>query len=77
MRITDAKLKQLLERINNHFGYTDLSYGSYTLEYAYGGVQLTKINDNNTGTSNVSTYGYGTKKEMYRFMQGFIKALNI
>lgn len=76
MRITQKDLERQVNTINeltdNPKGYEK---GSYILDYAYGGVKLAKIVNDAGGQTNISNGGYGTKRELYNFMNGFILGL--
>jgi hypothetical protein len=72
-RITQKDLENLLTRINEHAGHgAKPAYGTpgaYVLSYAYGGVKLEQYCKGG-GVRTISTNGYGTKRELYNFMQG-------
>jgi hypothetical protein len=73
-RITTAMLESLLDAINKKAGFDKPKYsevGSYTLDWAYGGVKLEKFC--NTGGGVVSiTSGFVSKSELYYQMQAYI-----
>lgn len=76
-RITQKQLESLVNHINKVSGtptepYTrqeDGTYkaniGNYHLDYAYGGVKLVKMTNENGGITAVSSGGYGTKRELW------------
>lgn len=45
---------------------------NYHLDYAYGGVKLVRTCNEHGGISTISTGGYGTKRELYNWMQAFL-----
>jgi|15BtaG_2_1085339.scaffolds.fasta_scaffold04274_3 hypothetical protein len=69
-RITTKDLEAKLARIN------DLTDGTYTLDWAYGGVRLTKFTapDRHSGERDISDRF--TKRELYEFMRAFIKGIH-
>lgn len=72
-RITQKVLEQEVAKLNEAKGITDAKWntvGAYKLDYAYGGVKLVKITSEGGGCTNVSTGGYGTKRELYLFLRG-------
>lgn len=75
-RITQKDLEQEVTKLNEAKGFnakecaTSSVVGSYQLDYAYGGVKLIKITSEGGGCTNVSTGGYGTKRELYLFLRG-------
>lgn len=83
-RITQKDLECLVERINKATGspvatctkQTNKQYvwniGNYHLDYAYGGVKLVRTCNEGGGISNISTGGFGTKRELYNWMQAFL-----
>jgi hypothetical protein len=78
-RITQKDLEVLVKDINNLSGFENPTYrtvGSYQLSYAYGGVKLVKIGNESGGQTTVSNSGYGTKRELYIFLRGFLNGLD-
>ena len=84
MRITQRDLEQLVERVNELTespleayhklnGQFIQNEGHYLLDYAYGGVKLTRLARH--GSRDISS-GYGTKKELYNFLNGMLTALD-
>lgn len=49
--------------------------GNYHLDYAYGGVKLVQTCNEHGGISTISTGGYGTKRELYNWMQAFLAGI--
>lgn len=88
-RITQKDLERLVMDINTETGMPHAPYtrtaerkivpspGCYHLDYAYGGVKLVRMSMEQgcTGISNVSTGGYGTKRELYTWMRAFLEGL--
>lgn len=75
-RVTQKDLEQQVAELNESKGFAAKecakSYvvGSYQLQYAYGGVKLVQIASTGGGQRDISTGGYGTKKELYIFLRG-------
>lgn len=69
-RINNKDLEGQLEIIN------ELTDGTYTLDWAYGGVRLTKFTapDRHSGERDISDRF--TKRELYEFMRAFIKGIH-
>lgn len=87
-RITDKHLKGLVDIINKKTGnpmepYTPVradnmckaNSGNYHLSFAYGGVKLVQLCNPGGGERDISTTGYGTKRELYNWMTAFIRGL--
>ncbi len=49
--------------------------GNYHLDYAYGGVQLSRMVSNGGAVSTISSGGYGTKRELYNWMKAFLAGM--
>lgn len=85
-RITQADLERLVVAINMGTGNPCEPYkkdasgkhvaqaGNYHLSYAYGGVALEQMCKGG-GVRRISSTGYGTKRELYQWMQAFIGGL--
>jgi hypothetical protein len=71
-RITDKDLYNLVNAINARMCERGEPQ-TYLLSYAYGGVKLV---DTNNGYRDVSHDGFGTKRELYTYMNGFLDGLN-
>ena len=82
-KITQKDLESLVARINTATGSPATTYtktgnklaanvGNFHLDYACGGggVKLSRITNNSRAT--ISTGGYGTKRELYHWMQAFL-----
>ena len=86
-RITQKQLEYLVERINEATNSPLASYtrmpegpraniGNYHLSYAYGGVKLERMCNEHGGVNTVSTGGFGTKRELYEWMQAFLAGMD-
>lgn len=82
MRITDRDLENLVKRINKITGSPEECYknnvaqvGNYCIDVAYSGVRLVRVISDKGGITVISHDGFGTKKELYNFMIGFINGL--
>ncbi len=76
-RITENDLKAVLNRINKQAGFDNPKYsevGSYTIDYAYGGVRLDQF-VNDRGGVNTITNGYCSKRELYHLMQAYLRGM--
>jgi hypothetical protein len=72
-RITEKDLEWLLKAINARMIERDgTGAQQYQLGFAYGGCKL----ETKGGGRSVSHDGYGTKRQLYTFMQGFLDGLN-
>jgi hypothetical protein len=72
-RITDKDLEYLLNAINARMIEKDgTGAQQYQLGFAYGGCKL----ETKGGGRTISHNGYGTKRELYTFMQGLYDGLN-
>lgn len=81
-RITQKDLEQAVKHLNERKGYAteyatklaDDKYitniNHYHLDYAYSGVKLVQTMSQGGGIRTISTGGYGTKRELYNFIQG-------
>ena len=86
-RITQKDLEVLADRINEVTGSPMATYtktdkppykaniGNYHLSYAYGGVKLERMHNEGGGVQTISTDGYGTKRELYNWMQAFLSGI--
>lgn len=86
MRITQKDLECLVKRINdttnspittctkNAKQYV-WNINNYHLDYAYGGVKLVRTCNEHGGISTISTGGFGTKRELYNWMQAFLAGI--
>ena len=57
-------------------GFT-ANIGNYHLSYAYGGVKLERMFNEGGAVSTISTGGFGTKRELYNWMQAFLSGIAI
>ena len=88
-RIRQKDLEYLVDRINEATGspmspYTKsenppykANIGNYHLDYAYGGVKLVRMVNEHGGIQNISRNGFGTKRELYNWMQAFLAGMSI
>ena len=77
-RITNANLEYLLERINKAKGFNKPEYsevGSYAFDSAYGGIKLVKYTNEGGGQTDVSSGGFGTKRELYNSMRSMLAVI--
>ena len=86
-RTTKSHLEYLVKRINeatnSPLDYCDKtsgipfkSYiGHYHLDYAYGGVKLVRTTNESDGITEISRDGFGTKRQLYSWMQAFLAGL--
>lgn len=86
-RITQKDLEYLVKRINEitsspiesyrkrEIGFT-ANIGNYHLDYAYGGVQLVRMVNENGGIETISRHCHCPKRELYNWMQAFLAGLN-
>lgn len=76
MRITKSDLDYQVGNLNENAGFERnpkySTIGAYTLDYAYGGVQLQQYVNPCGGVRTISIGGYGTKRELYNFMNGML-----
>ena len=88
MIVTQAVLEcqvKIINRITNSpmISYTKTdsgckaNVGNYHLDYAYGGVKLVQICTDGGGITEISRNGYGTKRELYYWMDAFITGLGV
>ncbi len=87
-RITRKQLDCLVSRINKITGSPEAGYtktadgkfqaniGHYYISGAYGGVKLERICSEGGGCSDISTDGFGTKRQLYTWMRAFIAGLS-
>ena len=86
MKITKHDLEMIVIRINSITDSPEESYirdnngglhaqvGNYHLDWAYGGVKLCRMVNENGGVTTIID-GYQTKRELYNSMQAFISGL--
>ena len=88
-RIKQKDLEMLVDRINEATDSPMASYrrtndgtpfpsniDNYHLDYAYGGVKLSRMVSTGGAIRNISTGGYGTKRELYEWMTAFLAGLS-
>lgn len=91
-RITQKDLEFQVEQINNATDSPLEPYnktasmankkftaniGNYHLDYAYGGVKLSQMVNASGGITNISTGGFGTKRELFNWMTAFLAGLAV
>ena len=87
-RITQKDLEYLVKRINEATNSPETSYqttskgykaniGNYHLDYAYGGVRLSQMMNEGGGIHVISSGGFGTKRELYNWMQAFLSGMAV
>lgn len=77
-RITQAHLESVLKRINAKAGFDNPKYseiGSYTLDYAYGGVKLERFVSTGGGVTSI-TNGFESKRVCYNLMHSFLMGMD-
>ena len=86
-KITQKDLESLVKMINKKTGNTFETYtkkadktfkaniGTYSLDFAYGGVKLVQLIDKNGGITEISRNGFSTKKELYCWLNAFLAGL--
>jgi len=85
-RITQKDLETMTERINKATDSPETPYdrtggnisaniGNYHLDYAYGGVKLVRMTNTGGAIRVISDNGYGTKRELYNWMQAFLSGM--
>lgn len=88
-RITDKDLQGMINRLNLLTGMPSAPYaksedgtfkpqaGNYHLDYAYGGVSLSRmsLNEGSTGVSKPLNHCYCTKRELYDQIYAFIRGI--
>jgi len=86
-RIINKDLEYLTTRINEITNNPTVTYqsrdgggyksniGCYYIDGAYGGVKLVQIVNDGGGIREISTIGYGTKRELYNWLQAYVKGL--
>jgi len=87
-RITEKDLACVVARINavtkspptpytkDKKGGFHANPGNFHLSHAYGGVKLERMCNEGGGVTIASTGGYGTKRELYNWMQAFLAGHN-
>lgn len=87
-RITQKDLENVVARINSvtkspsetvtkKGKLFSWNINNYHLDYAYGGVKLVRTCNKHGGISTISTGGFGTKRELYNWMQAYLAGIAI
>ena len=86
-RITNSDLEHLVKQINkatgspfrpwgkDEQGRPRANVGNYHVSGAYSGVKLQRMCNKSGGCDNISADGYGTKRQLYAWMQAFLAGL--
>lgn len=74
-RIKQSYLQAFVDRLNAGKPGPYNKPGRYDLDFAYGGVKLVQYCQGG-GQRDISTGGFGTKRDLWRFMQGMDAGLN-
>jgi hypothetical protein len=72
-QLTDSPM-EYSNRIDNKF---KANIGHYHTSQAYGGIRLDRVSNEGGGIYVVSNTGYGTKRELYNWMNAFITGLEM
>ena len=82
-RITSADLEYLRDRINKATDSPTKAWsdgisnvGHHYLSCAYGGVKLERMNNESGGCEEISTQGFGSKRQLYDWMTAFLAGLS-
>ena len=87
-RITKKDLESRISDLNRITGNANETYtkqddgkfraniGNYYLSGAYGGVKLEQICSDGGGCSDISRQGFGTKRELYNWMNAYIDGIH-
>ena len=76
-RITQKHLEGLLQMINKKAGFENPKYsevGSYTLDWAYGGVKLERFVNEKGGVDSI-TSGFCPKRETWYLMRAYLDGM--
>ena len=88
-RITEKDIKSRIDYLNRITGNAQTTYtkqddgtikaniGNYYLSCAYGGYKLEQICNDGGGCSDISRQGYGTKRELYNFLNAYIDGIQL
>ena len=78
-RITEKMLRARVAYLNQLKGFDKPKYseiGSYTLDYAYGGVSLHRYINEHGAIHDVFSCGHVPKRELYNRLNAFISAIS-
>ena len=87
MRITNHILEMDCKQLNELTGNPISTYiktdsgilannGNYHIDSAYGGFKLVQISNKGGGIVDVTTFGYGTKRQVHESIRSIINVLN-
>ena len=88
-RITQSDLEHRVKQINevtdsssepytkDRDGQLAANIGNHHLDYAYGGVRLVKMVNLGGAITVLSNGGFGTKRELYNWMDAFLAGIAI
>jgi len=79
MRITEKDLEAKVIRLNKTVGFNNPKWseiGSYSLSYAYGGVNLHQFTNAAGGVKEVFSCGHVPKKELYNLISAYEAGLS-
>ena len=74
-RITEKMLSNKVEQLNKIAGFENAEYstvGVYTLDFAYGGVDLHQYVNEHGGIREIFYVGHVTKRELYNLINAYI-----
>ena len=89
MRITAKDLERLVDQLNEITGNPTATYtkdasgefhaniGNYHIDGAYGGVKLVQLSNESGGIIEISKNGFGTKRQLYDFLNAYISGFSI
>lgn len=76
-RILIKDLENLCSDLNELCGFgrkpVYSTLGAYNVGMAYGGYRLERYANTSGGINVISPNGYGTKKQLYKFLQGYVE----
>lgn len=77
-RITEKMLQAKVNHLNSLKGFDSPKYsdiGSYTLDYAYGGVALYRYINDRGGVHDIFRNGHMPKRELFGLLNAFINGI--
>ena len=75
-KITNSPLEYCQPRTPENPNFCS-NIGHYCLDWAYGGVQLQRVDNTGGGVSQPIGGGFNTKREMYYLLLAYISGLNV